>query len=138
MNFATAVTSASPLAAYACACTSTAVAHLLGTHQADDITGATQANQPGAVLCSTPFHCPMIFWCIALLQLAKTKAADIESLLQQLSDINHDMSGVIAGAGDARSHTLARHRDILTDLTQVGAGGGIRRPSRGVGCSSSV
>lgn len=51
-------------------------------------------------------------------QLAKTKAADIESLLQQLSDINHDMSGVIAGAGDARSHTLARHRDILTDLTQ--------------------
>lgn len=52
-------------------------------------------------------------------QLAKTKAADIESLLQQLSDINHDMSGVIAGAGDARSHTLARHRDILTDLTQV-------------------
>lgn len=32
------------------------------------------------------------------------------------------MSGVIAGVGDARSHTLARHRDILTDLTQVGAG----------------
>ncbi len=57
-----------------------------------------------------------------MLQLAKTKAADIQSLLQQLSDINHDMSGVIAGAGDARSHTLARHRDILTDLTQVGAG----------------
>lgn len=51
-------------------------------------------------------------------QLAKTKAADIEALLQRLSDINHDMSGVIAGAGDARSHTLARHRDILTDLTQ--------------------
>jgi hypothetical protein len=66
----------------------------------------------------------MMLWYVALLQLAKTKAADIESLLQQLSDINHDMSGVIAGAGDARSHTLARHRDILTDLTQVGAGGG--------------
>jgi len=58
--------------------------------------------------------------CLCAVQLAKTKAADIESLLQQLSDINHEMSGVIAGAGDARSHTLARHRDILTDLTQVG------------------
>lgn len=59
--------------------------------------------------------------CLCAVQLAKTKAADIESLLQQLSDINHEMSGVIAGAGDARSHTLARHRDILTDLTQVGS-----------------
>eukprot|EP00775_Hariotina_reticulata_P004035 gene4035-4282_t len=51
-------------------------------------------------------------------QLAKQKAADIEALLQRLSDINHDMSGVIAGAADSRSHTLARHRDILQDLTQ--------------------
>jgi Golgi SNAP receptor complex protein 1 len=52
-------------------------------------------------------------------QLARTKAQDIEHLLQQLSDVNHDMSGVVGGVGDARSHTLARHRDILTDLTQV-------------------
>eukprot|EP00879_Flechtneria_rotunda_P006738 GHRR01007079.1.p1 GENE.GHRR01007079.1~~GHRR01007079.1.p1 ORF type:complete len:237 (+),score=70.34 GHRR01007079.1:258-968(+) len=51
-------------------------------------------------------------------QIARQKAADIEALLQRLSDINHDMSSVIAGAGDARSHTLARHRDILQDLTQ--------------------
>jgi hypothetical protein len=54
-----------------------------------------------------------------LLQLAKQKAAEIESLLQRLSDVNHDMSSVIAGAADSRSHTLARHRDILQDLTQV-------------------
>lgn len=51
-------------------------------------------------------------------QLAKQKAAEIESLLQRLSDVNHDMSSVIAGAADSRSHTLARHRDILQDLTQ--------------------
>lgn len=55
-----------------------------------------------------------------MLQLAKQKAAEIESLLQRLSDVNHDMSSVIAGAADSRSHTLARHRDILQDLTQVG------------------
>lgn len=66
-------------------------------------------------MCLVPFV--RVCWCV--MQLAKTKAADIESLLQQLSDINHDMGGVIAGAGDSRSHTLARHRDILTDLTQV-------------------
>eukprot|EP00882_Tetradesmus_deserticola_P011191 GHRQ01011840.1.p1 GENE.GHRQ01011840.1~~GHRQ01011840.1.p1 ORF type:complete len:233 (+),score=106.35 GHRQ01011840.1:239-937(+) len=51
-------------------------------------------------------------------QLAKQKAAEIEALLQRLSDVNHDMSSVIAGAADSRSHTLARHRDILQDLTQ--------------------
>ncbi|KAF6256582.1 Qb-SNARE, Gos1/GS28-family [Scenedesmus sp. NREL 46B-D3] len=51
-------------------------------------------------------------------QLARQKAAEIESLLQRLSDVNHDMSSVIAGAADSRSHTLARHRDILQDLTQ--------------------
>lgn len=51
-------------------------------------------------------------------KISKQKAAEIESLLQRLSDVNHDMSGVISGAADSRSHTLARHRDILTDLTQ--------------------
>eukprot|EP00878_Enallax_costatus_P006982 GHUV01007316.1.p1 GENE.GHUV01007316.1~~GHUV01007316.1.p1 ORF type:complete len:234 (+),score=40.82 GHUV01007316.1:288-989(+) len=51
-------------------------------------------------------------------QIAKQKAREIEALLQLLADINHDMSGVIAGVADSRSHTLARHRDILQDLTQ--------------------
>eukprot|EP00878_Enallax_costatus_P010277 GHUV01010727.1.p2 GENE.GHUV01010727.1~~GHUV01010727.1.p2 ORF type:complete len:113 (+),score=26.83 GHUV01010727.1:288-626(+) len=53
-------------------------------------------------------------------KIAKQKAREIEALLQLLADINHDMSGVIAGVADSRSHTLARHRDILQDLTQVG------------------
>jgi diphthamide synthase (EF-2-diphthine--ammonia ligase) len=61
--------------------------------------------------------CLLLF--LVVCQLAKQKAADIEGLLQRLSDINHDMSGVIAGAADSRSHTLARHRDILQDLTQA-------------------
>eukprot|EP00878_Enallax_costatus_P021295 GHUV01022541.1.p1 GENE.GHUV01022541.1~~GHUV01022541.1.p1 ORF type:complete len:216 (+),score=32.24 GHUV01022541.1:288-935(+) len=51
-------------------------------------------------------------------KIAKQKAREIEALLQLLADINHDMSGVIAGVADSRSHTLARHRDILQDLTQ--------------------
>lgn len=71
------------------------------------------------VLPTCPVHCLPAWSTLCASQLAKTKAADIEALLQQLSDINHEMGGVIAGAGDARSHTLARHRDILTDLTQV-------------------
>lgn len=53
------------------------------------------------------------------MQISRQKAAEIEAALQRLADINHDMSGVIAGAADSRSHTLARHKDILLDLTQV-------------------
>lgn len=51
-------------------------------------------------------------------QLIATKAAEIESLLGRLSDVNDAMSGALSGAADARSHTLARHRDILHDFTQ--------------------
>lgn len=51
-------------------------------------------------------------------QLAQSKSADIEGLLQRLSDINDEMGSVIGGAADARSHTLARHRDILQEFTQ--------------------
>lgn len=52
-------------------------------------------------------------------QLAQTKAAEIEDLLQRLSDINDEMGSLIGGIGDTRSHTLARHRDILQEFTQV-------------------
>jgi len=51
-------------------------------------------------------------------QLAQTKAAEIEDLLQRLSDVNDEMSSLIGGIGDSRSHTLARHRDILQEFTQ--------------------
>jgi hypothetical protein len=53
------------------------------------------------------------------LQLAQSKASEISSLLGRLSDVNDEMSGVIGGYSDARSHTLARHRDILQEFTQV-------------------
>mmetsp|Transcript_33895 Transcript_33895/g.83134 ORF Transcript_33895/g.83134 Transcript_33895/m.83134 type:complete len:243 (-) Transcript_33895:141-869(-) len=45
-------------------------------------------------------------------------AADIEGLLQRLNDVNEAMSGAVAGGDAARSHTLARHRDILLEFTQ--------------------
>eukprot|EP00877_Chromochloris_zofingiensis_P009739 jgi/Chrzof1/5018/Cz15g08210.t1 len=51
-------------------------------------------------------------------QLAQTKAAEIDGLLQRLSDVNDEMGSVIGGFSDARSHTLARHRDILQEFTQ--------------------
>eukprot|EP00195_Chlamydomonas_chlamydogama_P006955 CAMPEP_0202890734 /NCGR_PEP_ID=MMETSP1392-20130828/1050_1 /ASSEMBLY_ACC=CAM_ASM_000868 /TAXON_ID=225041 /ORGANISM="Chlamydomonas chlamydogama, Strain SAG 11-48b" /LENGTH=139 /DNA_ID=CAMNT_0049574357 /DNA_START=211 /DNA_END=627 /DNA_ORIENTATION=+ len=51
-------------------------------------------------------------------QLAATKAAEIEELLQRLSDANDEMGSLIGGiSGDSRSHTLARHRDILQEYT---------------------
>ncbi|KXZ44881.1 hypothetical protein GPECTOR_61g834 [Gonium pectorale] len=51
-------------------------------------------------------------------QLAQTKAAEVEDLLQRLSDINDEMAAIVGGSSDARSHTLARHRDILQEFTQ--------------------
>lgn len=50
--------------------------------------------------------------------LATSKGAEIETLLQRLSDVNDAMSSAVSGGGDARAHTLARHRDILTEFTQ--------------------
>ena len=50
------------------------------------------------------------------------QAADIEGLLQRLSDVNEAMSSAVVGGGGgdaARSHTLARHRDILLEFTQA-------------------
>jgi hypothetical protein len=56
-------------------------------------------------------------------QLAQAKASEIEALLRRLSDVNDEMGGVIGGGSDARAHTLARHRDVLLEYTQVGAVG---------------
>lgn len=44
---------------------------------------------------------------------------EIEDLLGRLSDVNDSLSSCLSGAGDPRSHTLARHRDILHDYTQA-------------------
>eukprot|EP00239_Pterosperma_sp_CCMP1384_P004072 CAMPEP_0197849806 /NCGR_PEP_ID=MMETSP1438-20131217/13277_1 /TAXON_ID=1461541 /ORGANISM="Pterosperma sp., Strain CCMP1384" /LENGTH=239 /DNA_ID=CAMNT_0043462651 /DNA_START=253 /DNA_END=972 /DNA_ORIENTATION=+ len=51
-------------------------------------------------------------------QIVATKSAEIEKFLQRLGDINDAMSSAVSGGGDARSHTLARHRDILHEFTQ--------------------
>lgn len=54
------------------------------------------------------------------LQLMDSKAAELERLLSQLSDVNDSMKGTVAGRSDARSHTFTRHRDILHDYQQAG------------------
>lgn len=51
-------------------------------------------------------------------QLLATKAAEIEKLLARLSDLNDGMRSTLSGGADSRSHTLARHRDILHDFQQ--------------------
>ena len=48
----------------------------------------------------------------------RSKSSEIDALLSRLSDVNASMSSALSGGGDARSHTLARHRDILHDFTQ--------------------
>jgi Golgi SNAP receptor complex protein 1 len=52
-------------------------------------------------------------------QLLQSKQAEIEKLLSRLSDVNDGMRSTLAGGADARSHTLARHRDILHDFQQA-------------------
>lgn len=42
----------------------------------------------------------------------------VQGLLQRLSDANDDMSSATSGYSDSRAHILARHRDILQELTQ--------------------
>lgn len=73
------------------------------------------------VILLLPTHCPLLLTalCGTCLQLAQSKAAELEDLLQRLSDLNDEMSGLTGGSTDSRSHTLARHRDILQDFTQV-------------------
>lgn len=46
------------------------------------------------------------------------QAADIEGLLQRLMDVNTAMSGAVSGGDGHRSHTLARHKDIVMEFTQ--------------------
>jgi len=44
----------------------------------------------------------------------------LESLLQRLTDVNAAMAGAVSGGiagGEARSYTLARHRDVLGEFT---------------------
>ena len=55
------------------------------------------------------------------IQLSHSKAMEIEDLLGRLSDVNDSLSSSLSGASDPRSHTLARHRDILHDYTQAWA-----------------
>lgn len=46
--------------------------------------------------------------------------AEIERLLQQLNEVNKHMQNWVSNAGsDVLSHTLARHRNILHELSQV-------------------
>lgn len=52
-------------------------------------------------------------------QLSSSMAADIESLLTRLSDINDQMSSLLGGSHDSRAHLLARHRDILQVICSV-------------------
>lgn len=51
-------------------------------------------------------------------QLLQTKCGEIERLLARLSDANDGMRSTLSGGADSRSHTLARHRDILHDFQQ--------------------
>ncbi|XP_024398729.1 Golgi SNAP receptor complex member 1-1 [Physcomitrium patens] len=45
--------------------------------------------------------------------------AEIEKLLQHLNEVNKDMQNWVSNAGsDVLSHTLARHRNILHELSQ--------------------
>lgn len=57
-------------------------------------------------------------------QLAAAKGGEIEELLERLSDVNDEMGSALSGAGDSRAHTLARHREIMVELTQVRAAAG--------------
>ena len=54
-------------------------------------------------------------------QQLQSKAGEIQRLLARLGDANDAMRSTLSGGADARSHTLARHRDILHDFQQVGA-----------------
>ena len=73
------------------------------------------------------------------MQLAAAKGSEIEELLGRLSDVNDEMGSALSGAGDSRAHTLARHREIMVELTQARfpptqPGAGIASSLRGAGC----
>ena len=44
------------------------------------------------------------------------QTADLDALLQRLADVSTAMAGAVkGGVGDTRAHTLARHKDVLTE-----------------------
>lgn len=49
-------------------------------------------------------------------QVLRTRFSEIEASLQRLGDVNTKLAHGV-GVGDARSHMLARHRDILAEFT---------------------
>jgi len=51
-------------------------------------------------------------------QQAEARGNEIRAILQQLLNVNDEMSVVVGNASDSRIHVLARHRDILTENTQ--------------------
>jgi len=53
------------------------------------------------------------------MQLMDSKAAELERLLSQLSDVNDGMRNALGSRNDTRAHTLTWHRDILHDYQQV-------------------
>ena len=65
---------------------------------------------------------------LGFVQTTHTKGADIEALLQRLSDVNDSMTSILSGSSDVRLHTLGRHRDLLHDYNQVTAGQGLLLP----------
>ena len=65
--------------------------------------------------------------CVCAPQLAAAKGGEIEELLGRLSDVNDEMGSALSGAGDSRAHTLARHREIMVELTQVRRQQGLAR-----------
>jgi Golgi SNAP receptor complex protein 1 len=69
--------------------------------------------QPGT---ASPRAAALVF--LLLPQMLQSKSSEIDALLARLSDVNASMSSALTGGGDARGHTLARHRDILHDFSQ--------------------
>lgn len=51
-------------------------------------------------------------------QALQSKSLEIESLLSRLDQVNSSMKPIINTSGDPRSHTFARHNDILSDFSQ--------------------
>lgn len=51
-------------------------------------------------------------------QALESKSSEIESLLSRLDQINSSMKPIVTTPGDPRSHTFARHNDILSDFSQ--------------------
>ena len=80
----------------------------------------------------------MMTWRSTRAQTTHTKGADIEALLQRLSDVNDSMTSTLSGSSDVRLHTLGRHRDLLHDYNQVPTSGSLSRFARRPGHHKTV